>query len=47
VEHHGETSTLIAKELSGMGGDEPGEIQRSISRTLAADEVAKLQALLE
>jgi hypothetical protein len=47
IEGRGKAFKLIAKELSGKGGYEPGEIQREIEVPLSAEETLRLQQLLE
>jgi len=37
---------IVAKELSGAGGYEPGEIKRTVTRRLETKEVAELAALM-
>ena len=37
---------LVAKQLSGAGGYEPGHVERTIDRVLSAEEVGRLQAIL-
>lgn len=37
---------IVAKELSGAGGYEPGEIKRTVTRRLTSKEVADLAALM-
>lgn len=47
VIRRGKSFTMIAKELSGQGGYEPGKIQRTVVRPLAAASARKFQAVLE
>ena len=46
IESAGTSHRLIAKELSGSGGYEPGEVSRRITRALSAEEARQLRILL-
>ena len=46
IERSGKKAQLIAKQLSGQGGDEPGIVEREFSRPLSTTEIAKLNAIL-
>ncbi|WP_293646008.1 hypothetical protein [Sphingopyxis sp. RIFCSPHIGHO2_12_FULL_65_19] len=46
IERSGEHATLIAKQLSGEGGYEPGKVEREVRRPLSAAEIGKLRAIL-
>ena len=37
---------LVAKQLSGAGGYEPGHVEKTIDRVLTAEEAGRLQAML-
>ena len=46
IERSGKSARLIAKELTGQGGVEPGVIERVVDRPLSSSEVAKLDFIL-
>lgn len=46
IERTGHGARLVAKQLSGKGGYEPGVIEREVTRPLSATEVAKLDVIL-
>jgi hypothetical protein len=46
IERTGNEARLVAKQLSGQGGYEPGTIEREVRRPLSAAEVAKLDVIL-
>lgn len=46
IERSGKSARLIAKELNGQGGGEPGVIERVLDRPLSSAEVAKLDFIL-
>jgi hypothetical protein len=46
VEHGPSQALLVATELSGKGGYEPGHVKRHVERALLPDEWSQLQQLL-
>lgn len=46
IERTGHEARLVAKQLSGEGGYEPGVIEREVTRPLSATEVEKLDVIL-
>ena len=46
VERSGQDARLIAKQLSGEGGYEPGKVEREVTRQLSVAEIAKFDAIL-
>ena len=46
IERSGKGAQLIAKQLSGKGGYEPGIVERELNRPLSATDIAKLNAIL-
>ena len=46
IERSGQEAQLVAKQLSGAGGYEPGIVEREATRPLSAIEIAKLDAIL-
>lgn len=47
VEVRGTTARVIAKQLTGSGGYDPGEIGRHVDRRLSRAELARLRAMLD
>ncbi len=46
IERSRQGAQLIAKQLSGKGGYEPGKVEREVTRPLSAIEMAKLDTIL-
>lgn len=46
IERSGREAQLVAKQLSGEGGYEPGIVERKLTRALSTTEIAKLDAIL-
>ena len=46
IERSGDDAMLVARQLSGEGGYEPGKVAREVTRSLSATEIAKLGTIL-
>lgn len=47
IERTGDAAAIVAKQLSGQGGYDPGIVERTLSRSLTPDELARLNAMLK